>query len=102
MSLEIWRSSAASRIFNVISPDTKLPHSRAEIRRGEGLVPRIFNQLGMNFRRPMTLFPQIFDENSPLHGSGKRREDLYELLSSSDFISDEDWHAYFHMTLAAT
>jgi hypothetical protein len=50
----------------------------------------------------MGLFPKIFDKNSPLHvyGSGKYTEDIQELLSSSYFISDEDWHVDFHMILA--
>jgi hypothetical protein len=37
----------------------------------------------------MTLFPEIIDENSLLHGFGKRAEDVSELLCSSYFISDE-------------
>jgi len=36
----------------------------------------MFNQLGMNLRRLMTLFPEIFDEDSLLHGYGKRTEDV--------------------------
>jgi hypothetical protein len=58
----------------------------------------------MNLRRPMTLFPEIFDEDSLLHGygDGKHREDVSELLSSSDFVSNEDWPLDFHITLATT
>jgi hypothetical protein len=66
----------------------------------------MFNQLGMNLRGLLTLsaFPELFDADSLLHGYGyrKRTEDVEELFSSSDFISEEDRPADFHMTLATT
>jgi hypothetical protein len=34
----------------------------------------MFNKLGINLDRPMTLFPEIFDEASLLHGYGKFAE----------------------------
>jgi hypothetical protein len=102
MSLEIWASSAASRIFNAFSLHAKLLHSIADIRIGECLVPMMFNQLRMNLRQLMALFPEIADEASQLHGSGKRVEDLEQLLLSSYFISYEDWPVDFHLALATT
>jgi hypothetical protein len=59
----------------------KLPHPIAEITIEECFVLIMFNQLRMNLRRPMTLFPEIFDEDSLLHGHGKRMEDVEELFS---------------------
>jgi hypothetical protein len=100
--LEIWRSSAASPIFNAFSPDAKVPHLIADIRIGECFVLIMFNQLRMNLRRPIVLFPEIFDEDSLLPGDGRRREDVQELFSSRNFISDEDWPVDFHITLATT
>jgi hypothetical protein len=59
----------------------------------------------MDLRRVMTLFPEIFDKESLLHGygHGKRVEDVQELSSASSyFISDDDWPLNFHRTLATT
>jgi hypothetical protein len=52
----------------------------------------------------MALFPEMFDEDSLLHrhGYGKPTEDVSELFSSSDFISEEDWPLECHMALATT
>jgi hypothetical protein len=52
----------------------------------------------------MTLFPETIDEDSLLHGNGdgKHSEEVWKLLSSSHFISDEDWPLDFHMILAST
>jgi hypothetical protein len=35
---------------------------------GEYLLPIMFNEHRMNLRQSMTLFPEIFDEASLLHG----------------------------------
>jgi hypothetical protein len=103
MSFEIWPSSAASRIFNAFSSHAKLRHSIADIRIRERFVSIMFNQLRMNSRRPMTIFSEIFDEDSLRDGYGKRRtEDLQELLPSGYFISDEDRPADFQLRLATT
>jgi hypothetical protein len=64
--------------------------------------PIMFNQVRMNLPRPMTLFPEIFDENSLLPGPGKHKEAVEELLASSYCILDEDWLLDFHMTLGTT
>jgi hypothetical protein len=73
---------------------------------GECVVRKMFNQLRMNLRRFMTFSPEIFDEDSLLHGygygHGKPAKDLSEMLSSSYFISDEDWLVDFQMALATT
>jgi hypothetical protein len=81
MSLEIWWFFAASRIFNTFSPHAKLPHPIAHIRLeydriGKCFVPRMFNQLKMNLRRPMALFSETFDEDSLLHGYRKHTQDV--------------------------
>jgi hypothetical protein len=36
----------------------------------------MFNQLKINLRRPMTVFPGIFNEDCLLHGYGQRREEV--------------------------
>jgi hypothetical protein len=78
MSLEIWRSSAGSLIFISFSPHAKLPHPITYITIRECLVSIMFNQLRIDLRRPMTLFPETFDKGSLLHGFGygKRTEDV--------------------------
>jgi hypothetical protein len=78
-----------------LSPHAKLLHSIADIRIGECLVPILFNELGTSLRPAMTVFPEIFNEDSLLHEYGKRTKDVKELLSSSLLISDEDWPADF-------
>jgi hypothetical protein len=50
----------------------------------------------------MTLFLEIFDEDSLFHGFGKATEEAEDLLSSGHLISDEDWPVGFHITLAIT
>jgi hypothetical protein len=100
--LEIWRFSVAPRIFNAFSPYAKLPHPIADIRIGECLVARMFNQLRMNLRRPLTVFLEMFDQDSLLHGYGKRPKGVEELLSVSNFISSKDCPVAFHMTMATT
>jgi hypothetical protein len=71
ISLKIWRSSAPSRIFCAFSPHAKLLHPIDDLKIGEYLVPIMFNWLGMNLRRPMILFRNIFDEKPLLHGYEK-------------------------------
>jgi hypothetical protein len=63
-------------------------------------VPITFNELGRNLRRPMTLFPEIFNEAALLHGYGKCREGVWEFLYASYFLSDEHCPLDFHKTLA--
>jgi hypothetical protein len=62
----------------------------------------MLNELRMNLRRLMTLFPEIFHEDPLPHQYRKRAENGQELLSSGDFISDEDQPMYFHIILATT
>jgi hypothetical protein len=90
MSLEISWSSAASQIFKAFSPHAKLLHPIAGTRIGECPVPVMFNKLRMNLRRAMTLFPEIFNQDSMFQGYGKQKQGVEELLPSSDLISDED------------